>query len=358
LGSGRLASVAGAGADQTALAEAIADLTAMLDAELAGAQPSRTARLCASLLELSQLSLALQSQRVARQSDGVKQVRKALARLRGFDNPTAMLRAATSELCATCGFDRAMLTRLEGAEVVIESVHIPRDPELAARVLRFGETTRPHLDHLLIETDMIRRGAPILVADATTEPRTHPALVRLLDTRAYVAAPIMLEGRVVGFLHADLYDSDRYPDDVDRDRLWALAEGFGHAIERATLLERLRADRAQMRSLWHSAQAVLADADADIELVAHAECTAAPAPETTNSSPTTPASPIDDALTKRERGVLALMIQGATNAAIGEKLVISQGTVKSHVANILRKLGASNRADAVARYLQATRAHA
>jgi DNA-binding NarL/FixJ family response regulator len=54
--------------------------------------------------------------------------------------------------------------------------------------------------------------------------------------------------------------------------------------------------------------------------------------------------------------VLALIVEGATNAAIGERLVISQGTVKSHVANILRKLGAANRADAVARYLQAARA--
>jgi DNA-binding NarL/FixJ family response regulator len=33
-------------------------------------------------------------------------------------------------------------------------------------------------------------------------------------------------------------------------------------------------------------------------------------------------------------------------------LVISEGTVKSHVKHILRKLRASNRAEAVARYLQ------
>ena len=66
-----------------------------------------------------------------------------------------------------------------------------------------------------------------------------------------------------------------------------------------------------------------------------------------------PVNGFTNVLTKRERDVLDLMVQGATNTAIGQKLVISRGTVKTHVANILRKVGASNRADAVARYLQA-----
>jgi DNA-binding NarL/FixJ family response regulator len=57
-------------------------------------------------------------------------------------------------------------------------------------------------------------------------------------------------------------------------------------------------------------------------------------------------------MTRREREVLELMTSGATNTRIAEQLVISEGTVKSHVKHILRKLRASNRAEAVARYLQ------
>lgn len=43
-------------------------------------------------------------------------------------------------------------------------------------------------------------------------------------------------------------------------------------------------------------------------------------------------------LTAREREVLALMAEGRTNSAIGSTLVISEGAVEKHVANIFAKL--------------------
>jgi DNA-binding NarL/FixJ family response regulator len=56
--------------------------------------------------------------------------------------------------------------------------------------------------------------------------------------------------------------------------------------------------------------------------------------------------------------VLRLVTGGETNAGIARSLVISEGTVKFHVKNILRKLGASNRAEATSRYLRMTREQA
>jgi NarL family two-component system response regulator LiaR len=53
-------------------------------------------------------------------------------------------------------------------------------------------------------------------------------------------------------------------------------------------------------------------------------------------------------LTPRERQVLALMVEGLNNPQIGERLVISVTTVRSHVSNIFSKLGVSNRAEAIA----------
>jgi FixJ family two-component response regulator len=44
------------------------------------------------------------------------------------------------------------------------------------------------------------------------------------------------------------------------------------------------------------------------------------------------------------------MASGETNRGIAERLVISDGTVKSHVKHILRKLHAVNRADAASRF--------
>jgi DNA-binding CsgD family transcriptional regulator len=63
----------------------------------------------------------------------------------------------------------------------------------------------------------------------------------------------------------------------------------------------------------------------------------------------------DAGLTRREHEVLALMVAGMGNAAIAERLVVSRSTVKSHVRTVLRKLGAVNRADAIARSRAAAR---
>ncbi len=53
-------------------------------------------------------------------------------------------------------------------------------------------------------------------------------------------------------------------------------------------------------------------------------------------------------LTDREREILLWVRGGLSNQQIGEKLGISALTVKNHVQKILRKLGAANRAQAVA----------
>ena len=265
-----------------------------------------------------------------------------------------MMSTAPVELCDACGFARAMLTLLDHSAVVVRSVYIPRDPELSARVLEVHNATGPRLDQLPIEAEMIRGRAPILIADAPIEQRTQPPFVTLFHASAYVAAPIFDGRGTIGFLHADLYDRGREPDEIDRDRLWAFAEGLGSAIERAILYERLRADRDLAASLWRSTGVVLADVGVEVEPITHSGNPALAEADQPARRQATTRGAIMDLLTKRERGVLALMVQGATNAAIGEELLISQGTVKSHVASILRKLGAANRADAVARYFQGT----
>jgi two-component system, NarL family, response regulator LiaR len=52
-------------------------------------------------------------------------------------------------------------------------------------------------------------------------------------------------------------------------------------------------------------------------------------------------------LTERERGVLILMVEGLNNTQIASRLTISPSTVKTHVSNILSKLGVASRTEAV-----------
>jgi DNA-binding NarL/FixJ family response regulator len=58
-------------------------------------------------------------------------------------------------------------------------------------------------------------------------------------------------------------------------------------------------------------------------------------------------APPEEELTEREREVLALLAEGASNRAIGARLFLAEGTVKNHVSNILGKLHAANRTHAV-----------
>ncbi|HWW85015.1 MAG TPA: response regulator transcription factor [Vicinamibacterales bacterium] len=56
----------------------------------------------------------------------------------------------------------------------------------------------------------------------------------------------------------------------------------------------------------------------------------------------------DDALTPREGDVLRLVARGNANKAIAAQLSLTEETVKSHIRNILAKLGANDRTHAVA----------
>ncbi len=63
------------------------------------------------------------------------------------------------------------------------------------------------------------------------------------------------------------------------------------------------------------------------------------APPDTGPTPCPPSEP----LTRREKEVAALIAAGLTNTGIGEELVVSLATVKSHAAHLQRELGVRNR---------------
>src|SRR5450432_150727 len=59
-----------------------------------------------------------------------------------------------------------------------------------------------------------------------------------------------------------------------------------------------------------------------------------------------PGTEVLETLSQREREVLALMAEGMSNQTIGVRLGISEKTVKTHVSNVLSKLGVADRTQA------------
>src|SRR4051794_9286228 len=264
------------------------------------------------------------------------QLREALGRLRSVVDVRELEERAVRELCETVGFDRAILFAVEQDELVAHAVWFTGDPDWSNEFLKLArrDELRPRLDHMLLESEVVRRRRPMIVLDPENDPRTYKPLIRASQTQSYIAAPVMPGGHVIAMLHVDRYNTGEVVNEEDADLLWTFAEGFGYAYERMRLLSRLRRHAAEL------AQSGGMPAKAAPPLLS-------PRPGEPRATPASDGTP----LTAREREVIELVGAGATNQEIADSLVISESTVKSHVKHILRKLGAANRAEAVSRHL-------
>jgi len=247
---------------------------------------------------------------------------------------------AVRELCETVGFDRAVLFTIENEELVAEAAWFSGDPDWAREFVKLArrDDVRPRLDHMLLESEVVRRRRPLVVLDPENDPRTYKPLIRATMTQSYVAVPVMPGGNVIAMIHCDRYMTGETVTEEDAELLWTFAEGFGYAYERMRLLSRLRRHAAELAQV--GGMPVMAPS-----------APMSPAPSLRVVDTKTATDGAETPLTAREREVIVLVSSGATNQAIANALVISESTVKSHVKHILRKLGASNRAEAVSWHL-------
>jgi LuxR family transcriptional regulator, regulator of acetate metabolism len=269
--------------------------------------------------------------------DVLERVRAGVGRLADAGPPSVLLERAPAEAAKAVELDRVLLTRLADGDLVAESLWV------SGAAAAVGELEPVALGYPLVEAEALRRRRSLLVA---VEDGGRHAFWEALRWRSYVAAPVVLETRVIGFLHGDR-DSGSVRD-LDREALARFAEGFGLVFERAVLRRRLRVQREELRQVANWADTRVGElSDGLIELGADPQGDAADAPERPPAD-----SRLRDLLTRREVDVLEHMVRGETNADIARALVVSEGTIKFHVKNILRKLNASNRAEATSRYLR------
>jgi LuxR family transcriptional regulator, regulator of acetate metabolism len=336
--------------DETRLTEA-----ERLDVAAGTATENARAAQGAEAVGLYELSLELHELRTestaARHSEhllALGRIEESMRRLAALDTRKAILDRAPAELCRSCGFARAMVSTVDGTTLTLDAVHVESPDELQQTFIDVARATPPRLVHLLAETELLRRRSAILVTDPRTDPRTFKPLVEACRTPGYVAAPLSPRDQVVGILHADHGIHGPLPDDLDREAIRSFALGLGWTLERAASRQRLaeQSDRVRrVARMLDDALAPQADDDKRPQQGSEVEITGI-----TPSSMPSSNNLLDELLTRREREVLELLSEGASNAAIAERLVIAEATVKSHVKHILRKLRAANRTEAVSRY--------
>lgn len=274
-----------------------------------------------------------------RRSDRLDRVRAAIHRLGDLGSPSGILDRAAQELGSDPEFDRVLISELIDGRLTPRALWgREREGNVDAEGLQRLRGITVRLEYPLVEHDVARRRHAEMVVVATAGSRTPPALTAALGWSSYVVAPIVVEGNTVGLLHADADVSGRGLDAVDLKVAALYSDGLGEVFDRAVLRETLGRHRTELQSAVHWLSDRLGRLGTDAKL----------------AGTVTMPSDIDveaaESLTPRELEVLGLMARGRTNAAIANALVVREGTVKYHVKNVLRKLGARSRADAVARY--------
>jgi DNA-binding NarL/FixJ family response regulator len=291
--------------------------------------------------------------RCAGPATALDRVHGAVGRLRELTSPGEILTAAARELIAGSEFDRVVVSAVRDGMMIAEIVYFRGDDDGAREALQALRARPVRLEHPIIEAELLRRQRAAVVTDAQSDPRVDRITATIMGWERYVATPVAVRSSIIAVLQADR-GAGRPLDAQHRDVLWEFADGLAHAYECASLRRTLRQEREHMRALLEWLNVRSADlSDAAIELVPHAR-TPLPPPEPLERTPAGAdgheRAILADVLTRREIEILRLLADGKTNRAIADELVISPGTVKFHVNRILRKLRASNRAEAVSRY--------
>ncbi|CAN5458639.1 hypothetical protein BH11ACT8_BH11ACT8_00750 [soil metagenome] len=273
----------------------------------------------------------------------------ALRRLGDESSTDAMRASAPRELSEACGFTRAMISAVHGSRWVPLVLYTQDviDPDAAAFRAFVDSDAEIPLATMLAETEMVRRRRAVLIDDALLDRRAYKPIIAVAKSTGYVAAPLLVDGRAIGFMHADRVGQTRELDEGDRRHIAAFSAELAVLYQQRgwheLLLDRHRHLEDALAVASRSLVPVTTPSPslgARIEVEGEARGADTDAPRR------------DALLSVREREILELVAEGATNAAIASRLGLSEDTVKTHMRGVLRKLRVSSRGAAVARYLR------
>lgn len=248
-------------------------------------------------------------------------------------------------LCAearTVGFDRAVVLTVEPLGLLAAAAVSPLGHEGSDALRRRVRAQPIQLDGHCRETEIIRACA----AGREAKDRPASAVETALDLEGTSIVALAPESRALALLVG--VPGETAPADADA-RLAQLAQIAEPVLESVVLKLRLNELDAELRCLTASATAYVREAiESPIGLTADRGHGVAFPPVARTLDRTA-----SGLLTPRETEVLRLIAAGLRNRDIADELHLSTETVKDHVGGLLRKLGASNRVEAVTGYLRA-----
>jgi len=290
------------------------------------------------LIDLLALEREILELHYVRRGDALERVSDAVRRLGELPSTEGILTRAAAELGAGSELDRILISEVVDGRITPMTIWSDGRQEAADVALAELADAHMPLEYPLIEFEVARRHRAEVVSVAAAGARTPRPLAQSLGWESYAVAALTIGAETIGLLHADA--EERSLDAVDGEVVGRYAEALSGVFERAVLRHTLGLHRAELSSAvhWMSTRLTrLEDADG----------------LTSPRSAGRDEHRLVQALTARELEVLRLMARGNTNLAIANALVVREGTIKYHVKNILRKLGATSRADAVARFVRA-----
>lgn len=313
------------------------------------AHPLEHARAGAASNELGAARLQLQTHELTRRRESVNALQTALRRMRAAGSVDALAAQVPREVSAL-GFQRVLFSWVDQARWVPESTFTSSGPQEARAIMEAGDAPYWHTRDLL-ESEMIRQRRPMLVSDALGNPHVHLDIQAVMHSTSYVAAPLIRGAHVVGLVHADQSVEGERVDQFDRDLIGMFVEGLGLAFERVAMREELSSVRSRLGNQASALRELMSQIGEDDEMLPSGSTDVDESP--TGASVVASAGAtgsarmcLGEGLTRREEQVFALLGDGISNAEIADRLYITEGTAKTHVKHVLRKVGAENRAHA------------
>jgi DNA-binding CsgD family transcriptional regulator len=341
---------------QTGLRCRLEDLRRRLELRLAASavSPDESAMTASLLVLILRVQCELLDLELCRRVRCLSEIRRALGHLRGL-SPREMIYAAPVVLSHEFGFARTMISTVRGSVWMPQHLHI-EDEGADPHSRPFHEfVARAHIQlaDAPLETELVRKRCGALVSSPKDDKRTYKEIVDVSGCFGYIAAPITVGGRAIGMLHADRPQPDGIVTAEHLDQLEAFAECLAVAFESAVLEEKAAQQRVAVANLCTHVDDLLRRT-ARSALWSLPSATSRPRRDVHPHYRGDQAVPL---LTAREREIMSYVATGATNSQIARCLVISEGTVKSHLKHIARKLNTSSRAAAVAVYAGIATAH-